>query len=136
MQPVKTDAVAFFHYVNFARHSLRTPLGFSLARYTVDDYSRMRCFLELGGDSGFAIKGDELVNLYSFSKGRGDALVRQAITEGARKLDCYDGYLAEVYKRNGFVETGRNAWDWQYAPDGWDASRWGTPDVVYMELAA
>ena len=34
----------------------------------------------------------------------------------------------------GFVEVKRDPWDAAYKPDDWNEEKFGTPDVVYMEL--
>ncbi|MGB1743115.1 MAG: hypothetical protein ACPHHR_09755 [Cycloclasticus sp.] len=62
-------------------------------------------------------------------------LVPAAIRAGATRLDAFEGFLTEAYARHGFVEVHRAKWDDQYAPEGWDKEKNGTPDVVYMELS-
>ncbi len=72
--------------------------------------------------SGFAVRADgELVGVFSRVKGRGNALVADALFVGATHLDCFDGYLVELYSRHGFYVHHR-------APN-WTP---GGPDVVYM----
>ncbi|AXQ61131.1 acetyltransferase [Streptomyces phage Hank144] len=75
--------------------------------------------------SGFGVAQDgTLVGLFSLIKGRGEDLVWDAILHhGATKLDCFDGFLPDYYKRFGFVETER-------VPN-WTP---GEPDVVFMSL--
>jgi len=78
------------------------------------------------GASGYGIDEDgTLVSVFSLIRGRGDAIVTDAIINGATKLDCFDGYLPGFYARHGFTVTKREA-NWTH----------GEPDVVYMELAA
>ncbi|WDS51795.1 acetyltransferase [Streptomyces phage Triumph] len=86
----------------------------SHAYYLTDDFQ-----------SGFGVAKDgTLVGLFSLVKGRGEDLVWDAVThKGATKLDCFDGFLPEFYKRFGFVETER-------VPN-WTP---GEPDVVFMAL--
>lgn len=75
--------------------------------------------------SGFAIREDgELVGVFSLVKGRGDSIVAAAIENGAKYLDCFDGYLPRLYSRHGFTEVKREP---NWTPGG--------PDVVYMVLA-
>ncbi|MEU5403728.1 hypothetical protein ABZ348_31055 [Streptomyces sp. NPDC005963] len=75
--------------------------------------------------SGFGIDGDgTLIGVFSLIKGRGEGMVTHAIKSGARKLDCFDGFLPGYYERFGFVETER-------VPN-WTQ---GEPDVVFMALA-
>lgn len=76
--------------------------------------------------SGFAVTADgELVGVFSTVKGRGDYLLGSAVNVGARRLDCFDGYLTGFYASHGFrvVKRERN-----WVPGG--------PDVVYMERVA
>lgn len=75
--------------------------------------------------SGFGVALDgTLVGLFSLIKGRGEDLVWDAVIhKGAKKLDCFDGFLPEYYKRFGFVEMER-------IPN-WNE---GEPDVVFMSL--
>lgn len=86
-----------------------------------------RCFLSyVNGQAacGYAIKDTgELCYVHALIRGCGDALVQDAITNGAKRLDCFDGYLVSLYARHGFVETGRVP---NYTK--------GDPDVVYMEV--
>lgn len=75
--------------------------------------------------SGFGVtSGGDLVGLFSLVPGRGRSLVSQAVSRGARTLDCFDGFLPGFYASLGFVETGREP---NWTPGG--------PDVVFMELA-
>ncbi|WP_432006324.1 hypothetical protein [Streptomyces parvus] len=75
--------------------------------------------------SGFGVAADgSLIGLFSLVKGRGEALMLDAVThKGAAKLDCFDGFLPDYYKQFGFVETER-------VPN-WTP---GEPDVVFMAL--
>lgn len=76
--------------------------------------------------SGFAVRSTgELVGVFSTVKGRGDDLLSRATRYGARRLDCFDGYLVDFYKRHGFRVERREA--------NWVA---GEPDVVYMTRTA
>ncbi|WP_406192414.1 hypothetical protein OH733_05320 [Streptomyces griseus] len=73
--------------------------------------------------SGFGVAHDgTLIGLFSLVKGRGDDLMWDAVThKGVKRLDCFDGFLPDYYKRFGFVETER-------VPN-WTP---GEPDVVFM----
>ncbi|MEU9126599.1 hypothetical protein AB0D08_00530 [Kitasatospora sp. NPDC048540] len=74
--------------------------------------------------SGFGISPDlELIGLFSLVKGRGECLITEALTAGAERLDCFDGFLPKLYERFGFRETERVA---NWTP--------GEPDVVFMAL--
>jgi hypothetical protein len=79
-------------------------------------------YLSRDGRSGFYVAADgELCGMFSLVKGRGDAIVSNALFVGADHLDCFDGYLPTLYARHGFEAVKR-------APN-WTA---GGPDVVYM----
>lgn len=84
-----------------------------------------RYYLTDDFQSGFGVANDgTLIGLFSTVKGRGEGLVWDAVThQGADKLDCFDGFLPEYYKRFGFVETER-------VPN-WTV---GEPDVVFMSV--
>jgi hypothetical protein len=45
-------------------------------------------------------------------------------------LDCFEP-LDAIYKRHGFVETGRVSFDPDQAPSDW-SKELGTPDVIFM----
>lgn len=78
----------------------------------------------LGKDfrSGFVVRTTgELVGVFSLERGRGRAIMRDAIRAGATTLDCFDGYLVDFYKSHGFVEVDREP---NWTPGG--------PDVVFM----
>lgn len=81
----------------------------------------------LSGDrkSGYGVKHDgELIGVFSLVPGRGERLIGEAVAlDGARKLDCFDGFLPDYYKQFGFVEYMREP--------NWTE---GGPDVVYMQL--
>jgi hypothetical protein len=75
--------------------------------------------------SGFVVKANgELCYIHANERGQGDAIVQAAIKVGAKHLDCFDGYLVQLYRRNGFVVTARTP---NYTKGG--------PDEVFMELA-
>lgn len=81
-----------------------------------------RYYLSETGKSGFGITQDgTLVALHSTDKS-GRAAIKAAIQLGAYKLDCFAGYLSDLYSKFGF-EVVRREPNW--TPGG--------PDVVWME---
>lgn len=80
-----------------------------------------RYYLRPDRRSGFGIEGTEIVCLFSRDHGLGDWLVEAAIRADGYRLNCFDGYLVDLYQRHGFVETSREP---NWTPGG--------PDVVYM----
>lgn len=51
---------------------------------------------------GYAVISGELMGLWCNVPGSGDWLVRNAVRDGADRLDCFDGYLTKLYGRAGF----------------------------------
>lgn len=123
------------------RHALIEALGlikdraFAVHVYDQAEYEGMLCVLSDDHQTGFALKGTEIVSVFSTVKGRGSELMALAIAWGGRKLDCFDCGLVDFYIKCGFEETGRMAWDDAYAPEGWDYEAHGRPDVVFMDVA-
>lgn len=107
----------------------------TLTIYTQAEYRNMRTFLSPDGATGFALKDDgDIVTVFNVgSSGNGAAAVERGVLEGGTKLDAFDesGYLPDLYRKFGFKEVDRVAWDDAYKPKGWTG---GTPDVVYMQL--
>lgn len=119
-------------------------------RKFIDDDPEMGAFLTVHSPSeleGYTLIGTEngavgvavspegdLQNLYNHSgpSGAGEEAIERAIEAGGRTLDCYDGFLRDLYVDHGFRETGRMEFDPAYAPPGWDEDRFGHPDVVFM----
>lgn len=71
---------------------------------------------------GYVVLKGYLMGLFAGPGLSGGALLQMAVDDGARSLDCFDGFLPEWYRQRGWVETSREAnWD----PNG--------PDVVFMQ---
>lgn len=87
----------------------------------VEDMAPGDAYLSANGLSGYVLAGDELIGVFSAERA-GSALVADALARGARRLDCFDGFLVGFYERAGFSVTRREA---NWTPGG--------PDVVYME---
>jgi len=117
------DARTFAHFFDVARvTSEQVRAATSVFDFYSDDETAY--VLTTDARSGYAVRSDgELVYVFSTVKGRGDAIVEKAIYSGAVYLDCFDGYLVELYARHGFR---KDAW----VPNWTD----GQPDVVYMSL--
>lgn len=91
----------------------------TLTVYGVKEYKEMRCFLGDNNSSGFALHGDELVSVFSSQKSSGKLLVKKAIKEGAKRLDCFalrdpkgkiSGPLYSLYSSAGFkIDTSMNS---------------------------
>ena len=68
----------------------------------------------------------------SKAKGVADNILQEAVNQGGTKLDNFDGYLTKIYERNGFRIAARIPFNEEFAPDGWNKEKHGTPDVVAM----
>lgn len=93
-------------------------------KYTPEEIKDFKKYLSPDEKSGFMLKPDgEITALFSSEKGRGEALVQEAIKQGGTKLDAFDGYLPKLYEKYGFKEYKREP-NWTQ----------GQPDVVYMAM--
>ena len=92
----------------------------TLTVYTPTEYNQMKCYLGKNNSSGYAIKdSSELVSVFSSQGSSGDAIVQDAIKNGATHLDCFAtrdrmgnimGGLYTLYSRNGFkIDTAMNS---------------------------
>ena len=68
----------------------------------------------------------------SKAKGVAQKLLQKAIDAGGIKLDNFDNYLTPIYEKAGFRVVSRVPFNEQYAPEGWNKEKHGTPDVVAM----
>jgi len=68
----------------------------------------------------------------SDAKGVAQDLLSKAVEAGGAKLDNFDGYLTKQYEKAGFRIVSRTPFNEQYAPEGWNKEKHGTPDVVAM----
>jgi len=109
-----------------------------LTIYNDEHYAKMRVFVYEYAKAGFYIDKDgEIGNLVvnePTGRGIGADLLRCAIKLGGTHLQCFDGFLPGYYGRFGFIRSGRQSWNDEFAPEGWDYAKNGRPNVVYMEL--
>lgn len=68
----------------------------------------------------------------SKAKGVAQDLLKRAVEAGGKKLDNYDGYLTKQYEKAGFRIVSRTPFNEEYALEGWNKEKHGTPDVVAM----
>ena len=106
---------------------------------SLEEYSKKgtELFISLSGQSGFALTSDgDLVSLFK-KDGTTDANVLHeamvvGIANGAKKLDCFDGFLPTHYAQYGFVAVAQVAFNDEFAPPNWNYERDGKPSVVFM----
>ena len=65
-------------------------------------------------------------------KGTLRGLMAKLVDAGGTKLDNYDGRLTSLYEDLGFRVTSRTPFNEEFAPEGWNKEKDGTPDVVAM----
>ena len=135
---INIRAVAFEKF----KHALdEWALGNEYAPFVTKDrghFSGATCYKVEGVQAGFAVGGDnELLGMFNGSpiSGLGDMMIKYSVREGATHLSCFDGFLVELYKQHGFVESDRIEWKEKYKPDRWNYDRFGRPDVVCMTHA-
>ena len=103
----------------------------------VNEYKKTKTFLNKKNNSGYAITpNNEIISLFNNSgiKGLGRGALNDAIKNGGDNLNCFDGFLAEFYKSEGFIETHRIKFDKLYAPKNWNYKKYGQPDLVFLTL--
>lgn len=123
-----------------SRAKAANEFGAAVYVYDEDEYAQMRLFLADDGESGFALKGDELVSVFRGNtkySGVTFSLVQLAAEQGMRRADAFDTMLPYIYAIHGLKTVGRVQWNDDYAPEGWDKELFdtyngGEPDVVFM----
>jgi hypothetical protein len=119
----------------------RSRFATSVHVYSEDEYRQMRLFTTADGRAGVALKGDDIVSVFSSPDGENvgcaPSLLATAVANGGRRLDCFDTVLPRLYASAGFVPVARLSWNDEYAPEGWDYDTYtqfngGRPDVVFM----
>ncbi|OPX79371.1 MAG: Phage minor capsid protein 2 [Methanosaeta sp. PtaB.Bin039] len=87
------------------RDKLPADLWSFLSPYTAEDYkaANVRLRMHESGTGGYGLKGNELISVFSLPGAHlGDSLVKDAVANGAKRLDCLGEDLVNLYKRNGF----------------------------------
>lgn len=129
------DAVAYYIKLHQAKHSgSRWYWTVSLP----DFETLLESTVLLTEHGGVVVKKDgDITGLFKFFESTArrvaDELLSLAIQNGGTKLDNYDGYLTEIYHRNGFRVIARMEFEPAYAPHDWMEAH-GRPDVVFMML--
>lgn len=88
-------------------------------------------------DGAAMVKSDgDIVGVFkkpeSSAKGVAQDLLKKAIELGGIKLDNFDGYLTKQYEKAGFRVVSKTPFNEEFAPEGWNKDKHGTPDVVAM----
>ena len=126
--PTEQAAADFLSALKEAKASLG-PAGACVEEKSIEELtgqderkSQCRIFLSEDKKSGFVIKnGDDLVSVFSArGTNSGDAIVECAIAAGARRLDCFNTILPDLYARHGFVPVAKLKFNREFAPYDWD----------------
>ena len=106
-----------------------------LSAHPAEELSGHKLMLNKDSTVGISVdaKGD-IQNVFNNGGPKGGAAKAMvaAIEAGGNTLDCYAGHLNAYYHQFGFEEDRRMKFDPQYAPEGWDFDKFGTPDIVFM----
>ena len=94
-----------------------------------------RVFLASDGKAGVAVWPDGNIGaLFKDSRSQKSKavgeLILTALSVGGNKLDCYNGFLQNLYASFGFIPVARVIFCREYAPDNW-RDKFGEPDVVF-----
>ncbi|MHC4361601.1 MAG: hypothetical protein ACYSTZ_02145, partial [Planctomycetota bacterium] len=148
LTPTTTSVNAFHNAIEVSKGTAgpkrKTALRYGAAVYVYpkNEYRTMRLFMSPDGNYGFAIKKDgDIVSVFSDGGGKAYPMLALATQLGGTKLDAFDTILPRIYRVAGFREVGRDSWNEDYRPEGWDKHIFrkynnGEPDVVYMEYDA
>jgi hypothetical protein len=99
-----------------------------LALANIKRFYQIHCTIRLayeGADQvgGYVVLEGELLGFHNIRRGVGEWMLRQAIKDGANRLDCFAGHAESLYHKWGFREVLREA---NRTPGG--------PDVVFMRM--
>ena len=131
------DADIFQDAIQTAKN--KNVFGAAVTVYPESEYAKMRLFIAEDGKAGFALKGNDIVSVFSEAPhvGASAPMLQLAVQEGGRKLDAFDTVLPDLYFNAGFKIVSRTEFNEEYQPDGWSKQTFkqfnnGKPDVVFM----
>lgn len=128
--------------------------GGQVSEETPESMAGMRMFVAPDGNAGTALASDDANEpgedpdyVTAVCKRKdcawphpGETLVKAAVSEGGRRLDCFNTFLPHLYDKCGFHVVARMAFDEEYAPETWDYEALRKdgfddhPDVVFMTV--
>lgn len=106
-----------------------------LTPYRQEELGSMRLFLNQEGTVGYALTREgDMVNVFNNStvRGAGKEAVIDAIKNGAKTLDAFEGFLPDYYAQFGFEAYKAEPFNQEFAPENWDYAKLGEPDIIYM----
>ena len=102
---------------------------------TIADAIKNDRLVDVGGGMGIVTEDGNMIGMFKYdksAKGTAKAVQEARIKKGGVKLDNFDGYLTRTYQKNGFRVVARVPFNEEFAPEGWNKEKHGTPDVVMM----
>ena len=128
------DPSSFYTKIGEAKES--NPYGAFVTQHEIEDYAKMRTFLNDDGTVGVAVKDDgDIVSVFknrkNKSRGAVSSILLTALENGGTKLDNYNGELSRMYLAHGFIPVARTAFVDEYAPSDWNYERDGRPDIIF-----
>lgn len=125
---------SFYAKIGEAKES--NPYGAFVTQHEIEDYAKMRTFLNDDGTVGVAVKDDgDIVSVFKNKKNKSkdavSSILLTALENGGTKLDNYDGVLSKMYLNHGFIPVARTAFVDEYAPSDWNYERDGRPDIIF-----
>ena len=107
----------------------------SVEEVSVEEVKKGTLIETEGGQAIVKADGD-IVGLFktpgTTEKGVAGKLLDKAVEAGGTKLDNFDNHLTPIYEKAGFRVVSRMKFNEEYAPEGWNKEKHGTPDVVAM----
>lgn len=108
--------------------------------HSVEDYATYNTFIAEDNSAGISVTPDgDIVSVFKnpkLAKGKKNVstdLLFMALQNGGKTLDCFDGFLPDLYGKFGFEPVARVAFDRTVAPEDWNYERDGEPDVVFFK---
>lgn len=109
--------------------------------YTTEGYSKMRLFITDDGTAGGALNGEWMVSGFVYPDSPYRSSIRSSmaalITQGGRRIACFDTALPGIYAPEGMVPVARTEFFDTGLPQGWDLDTYATyndgkPNTVFM----
>lgn len=130
----------FHSFINDA-YQTNSHRAFLCMDYSPDDYESMDKIVVNNGTAGVAVKPNgDIVSVFkndvlAEQEGIGkvnQTLMIESLKSGGDHLDCFDGFLPNMYGTVGFKPICKLKFNDEYAPTDWNFERDGRPDVVFM----
>lgn len=137
MHNIKGEGASKAYHAAIVEAKRDNPAGAFVHAYEPDEYAEQNLFLSDGGEAGMSITKDgDIVSVFrsprATKKGVAGDLLRVALANGGKRLDCFDGFLPKLYARYGFVPVAKMKFDKEFAPEDWNHEKDGAPDVLFF----